>query len=306
MKAFIRKASVFLVLVIIMDFICGSLLRVLVKNAKGGDTARNEYIINKVEAPILIFGSSRGMCSYNPKIISEELNKSCYNCANDGMGIFLFWNRFQVIKERYLPEVIIYDVWADFDLKENVDLMMNLDAMRLYYDHPVVKETFHLMAPKEHYKMQSNLYRYNGKILQIIADNIQPQKNDVNGFRPKYGHMNYTPIMDGSYSKPPYDKSKIYYLEELIKQCKRNNIKIIFCISPFYGGIKHVADIYSPLLSLCKSYGVPFWNFSSDKQLAYNKYYFVDSFHLNAEGANIYSRKIAGKLKNEKLKNERK
>ena len=119
-------------------------------------------------------------------------------------------------------------------------MLMNLDALRLYYDHPEVKETFQQIAPKERYKMQSNLYRYNGKVLQIIADNIYPQNGDDRGYRPKYGYMNYEPKADGGYSKPLYDKRKILYLGELIRQCKRNNIQIVFCISPFYGGIKHV------------------------------------------------------------------
>lgn len=304
MKSFIKKVFVFFVLLIIIDFLSGILLRALVKNAKGGDTARNEYIINQVQDSILIFGSSRGMCSYNPEIISKRLGESCYNCANDGMGIILFWNRFQMIRDRYAPKLIIYDVWADFDLKENADVLMNLDALRLYYDHPEVKESFQQIAPKERYKMQSNLYRYSGKVLQIIADNIYPQNGDDRGYRPKYGYMNYEPKADGGYSKPLYDKRKILYLGELIRQCKRNNIQIVFCISPFYGGIKHVEDMYSPLLYLCKLYNIPFWDFSSDKQLAFNKYYFVDSFHLNAEGAAIYSRKIAEKL--ERLENERK
>ena len=42
MKSFIKKVFVFFVLLIIIDFLSGILLRALVKNAKGGDTARNE------------------------------------------------------------------------------------------------------------------------------------------------------------------------------------------------------------------------------------------------------------------------
>lgn len=300
MNLFVKRFIAFFLILVVFDFIAGLGIKLLVKNAKGGDTARNEFIINKVKSPILIFGSSRGMCAYNSQIISKMLGMQCYNCANDGMGIILFWNRFQLIKRRYIPKMIIYDVWADFDLRENVDVAMNLDALKLYYDYPEVKETFQEIDPMERYKMICRLYRYNGKILQILTDNLKPARTDILGWRPKYGFMNYEPIGDGYYSKMKYDKLKLLYMQKLIEQCKKNKIKLIFMLSPFYKGVHNVTEIYAPLISLCKKYQIPFYNFSSDKNIANNKYYFVDSYHLNVEGATVYSKKISLYLKSKK------
>ena len=73
MKLFLKRFIIFIVILIGFDIIAGLGISLLVKNAKGGDTARNEFIINKVETPILIFGSSRGMCAYDSQIISKIL-----------------------------------------------------------------------------------------------------------------------------------------------------------------------------------------------------------------------------------------
>ena len=54
MKRFLLKLVLLIALIVILDILCGFFFRKLTKSAIGGDTARNEYIANKVEAPILI------------------------------------------------------------------------------------------------------------------------------------------------------------------------------------------------------------------------------------------------------------
>lgn len=53
MKRFLLKLVLLLALVVSLDALCGFFFQRLTKSAIGGDTARNEYIANKVTAPVL-------------------------------------------------------------------------------------------------------------------------------------------------------------------------------------------------------------------------------------------------------------
>lgn len=141
MKRFLLKLVLLIALIAILDILCGFFFQRLTKSAIGGDTARNEYIANKVEAPILIFGSSRAIHHYDPKIFKDTLGINCYNCGQDGMGIILFYGRYKMITKRYIPQLIIYDILAEFDIEEN-DNYSYLTWLKPYYQNDGIDSIF--------------------------------------------------------------------------------------------------------------------------------------------------------------------
>lgn len=295
MKRFLIRVALFATIMIAVDTGVGAVLKALTKSAIGGDTARNEYIANEVDADILIFGSSRAIHHYDPKIFEEILGMSCYNCGQDGMGIVLNYPRYTMIAERYRPKIIIYEVLG-FDISEG-DNHAYLTWLRPYYDKTIVAEVFADIDETERWKMKSKMYAYNGKALQIIGDNIVTIREEENGYRPLYGVMDYEPKQDVSNRKPVYDTLKIQYLEKLIVDCKKNGTKLIFAESPFYKGTENIEEVYAPLVKLCKKYDVAFLNYYNDPEISIEKEYFEDSYHLNHRGAEEYSRKIATEVK---------
>lgn len=289
---------IFILLLILVDNAVGSLLSIMVRFSIGGDTARNEYISHRLDRDILIFGSSRGIYHYDPRIIADSLGLSCYNCANDGMGILLFYPRYEMVVERYVPKIILYDVFSDFDLENIGDNHTYMNWQRLYYDHNAVKEVFRDIDPNEHWKMLSKMYRFNGKILQILGDNIINTHEEYDGYRPQSGVMSYEPLSskDVGY-KISYDSLKIKYIEKFIKSCKKNGTKIYFIISPFYKGLKNVPKIYRPVIDLTNKYDIPFIDFSNYPDISDDKNYFVDSHHMNLVGSERFSKMIIHEIR---------
>ena len=294
-KYFLRKLLLFAFIFACLDLLSGFIFRYLAKNAKGGDTARNEYIANKMDAPILIFGSSRAVHHYVPQYFRNHFGLDCYNCGQDGMGIILFYARYKMITERYIPKIIIYDVLSGFDLEKG-DNYSYLGWLKPYYEKQGVDSIFWNIAPNERYKMYSQMYRYNGKILQMLADNILIMREETDGYRPAYGTMDYEPSRLSDSVSVQLDSVKLYYWEKFIQECNEKGTKLFFTLSPFYGGSNAVDTTYSAIYDLSKKYNIPVINYFNDTDIVNQKDYFMDSFHMNYQGAEVFSKKISEEL----------
>ena len=119
MRIFLVKLGVFLMIIAGGDFIIGSCMDYILANTVKGDYGRNNYISLQSHQSCLIFGSSRAIHHYNPDTIAHALNMSCYNCGEDGMGIITMFGRYLMIRQRYVPKLIIYDVVSGFDIEKD-------------------------------------------------------------------------------------------------------------------------------------------------------------------------------------------
>ena len=110
MKSFLIKLTVFLVIIFVVDHLSGRVMGYIYNNTTKGDYGRSNYICKQTNQDILIFGSSRAIHHYDPTILKEKLGMTCYNCGEDGMGIICSYGRYSMIKQRYNPKLIIYDI----------------------------------------------------------------------------------------------------------------------------------------------------------------------------------------------------
>lgn len=298
MKRFLLKLFCFFVLVFILDVICGSLFRDLRKSAIGGDTARNEYIANKVTAPMLIFGSSRAIHHYNPRIFKDSLGIDCYNCGQDGMGIITFYGRYKLITQRYIPQLIIYDILTGFDIAEDENYSY-LTWLKPYYQYEGIDSIFWKIEANERYKMFSQMYRYNGKILQMLIDNVANIRIDYNGYRPGKGFMDYEIKKREDKMTPnvEVDSIKMYFWEKFIQECKQNGTQLLFTFSPFYGGDEYFIQSNAAILKIAQTHNIPIISHLNDKDIIHRKDLFSDSFHMNHTGADIFSKKLTREIR---------
>lgn len=296
MKKFLKITIVFLLGLVLLDFLSGFVFRYLVSHAKGGDTGLNNYICNEMKEECIIFGSSRGMHHYDPNIIGDSLGMSCWNCSLDGNGIILMYGRFKMMTERYTPKIIIYDVCSSFDLLEG-DNHKYLGSLRYYYDRHGIDSIFWEVDKIERYKMMSNFYRYNSVWLQLFSDNIHPLQSDAKGYRPKDKRMEYTPELAAKNEavEYKYDSHKLAFLEALINDCKTKGIKLVFSLSPMYNAPDD--EVFRPLKMLSKKYNVPLINHYCDRQFAGYNEYFYDSVHMNRTGATKFSKIFVSEIK---------
>ena len=104
---------VFLILLTIIYIITAQTFRYLDLQVKG-ESGRMRYIHNELIADSIIMGSSRALHHYDPDILGNY-----YNVGEDRMGIIFSMGRLQLLKQRRMPHMLIYDVEPDYDLLQD-------------------------------------------------------------------------------------------------------------------------------------------------------------------------------------------
>ena len=300
MKNFLIKIAIFFALLFVIDRVAGLCFSYMSSHNKGGYVGHHNYITDKVNEDLLIFGSSRAIHHYNPQLLTDSLGLSCYNCGQDGNGIILFYGWWQIIKGHHHPKMVIYDICTSFDLLAEDDNHKFLGWLKELYDRPNIQGIFEDIDKTEKYKMTSQLYRYNSKFHQIAADYIHPiYVVKENGFLPLNGELDTMriqkePMIEQPSVEPKFDPIKIQYLNKLIDDMQ--GVNLIFTVSPMWYGIPQ--EQLSPIRAICQQRNIPFIDFSNDPKYVHNNIYFKDGSHLNAHGADEFTKDLIIAIKN--------
>ena len=297
MKKFLIKVITFFVFVTAIDCIAGIVFSYLSDHAKGGMTRRDNYICNELNTDILLCGSSRCVHHYNPAIISDSLGLSCYNSGQDGNGVILLYGRLQMIKSHHEPKLIIYDITPGFDLLMGDDNHRYLTWLKPHYNREGIPEIFQSVDKTERIKMLSNMYRYNSHFIELAVDYFYPIINaDDNGFVPIDKEMDKTKIRKGNdlvEKNYEFDPLKLDYIEEFAEEV---GDRLVFVVSPIWYGMDSAQ--LKPLIELCANRNIKLIDFSNNPKYVHNDLFYKDGSHLNARGADEFTRDLIGELKN--------
>lgn len=296
MKKFILHILLFFAIVAVVDFAAGHILHYLQANKAKGGTESEYYICNNLQEDILIMGSSRAAHHYVAQMFVDSLGLSCFNGGQDGNGIVMQYGRWKMISKHHLPKIIIYDIEPSFDLSVN-DNTCYIDRLKPFaYDNDV-KNYVAGLFPMERIKLQSQMYRFNYKFLEILSDCVRP--GDVNkGYKPNFGHIRKEMTVDSKADKPvgltTIDPIKMEYLVKLINEVKAKGVTVVLVSSPYWKGYRNV-DM-SAIAQLAKDQDVIFIDYA-DSQIRNNPDWFADTMHLNDEGARSFTRDLISKLR---------
>lgn len=305
MKKFICKVVLFLLIVAIIDWLFGLAMEAITKRINIGINGRDDFICNKMTDDVLIFGSSRAVCHYNAQMISDSLGVSCYNAGELGYGIIFAYGRLLMVLERYSPRTIIYEVTPKYDYLDGEDNHLFLGRLKQHYDRAGIDSIFWDVDPKERYKMISGMYRHNSSFLQKLAAyflRISTTDNGIKGFIPMTGEIDTMKI--GTDKKAydsangyVYDPLKIRYIDKFLGKAK--NAKLIFVVSPQWNGQDTL--VLEPIKEICKKKHIRLIDFSNNSKYVHKNIYFNDVQHLNARGADEFTRDLIKELRKEPI-----
>ncbi len=299
MKTFLIKVFIFFCVIFFLDVLLGFAFNQMLSGAVGGNNGRINYICNHTNEELLVLGSSRANHHYNPKILTDSLGETCYNCGEDGNGIILNYGRILMMLQRYRPKMIIYDVAISFDLLKN-DNHKYLGKLKPYYEREHIKDVFCSVDKAEQWKMLSQLYRFNSSFLTIIADRFHPVSGmGIQGFCPLEGKMDMMKIhKDEDRSKEyQFDSLKVDFINKFID--KLEGVKIVFVESPLWYGMDSLQ--LTPLREICRQRNIPLIDFSNNPKFVGNNEFFKDGSHLNSRGADEFTKDLIIEMKNRRI-----
>ncbi|WP_273568325.1 hypothetical protein [Maribacter halichondriae] len=283
-----------------MDFILGKTLRHFYFTQDSGLQHRTTVSIEKTEADILIFGASKANHHYDPRILEDSLNMSAYNTGRDGQFVFYQTALLKAALKRYTPKLIILDFIGTFAYDQHdYDRLSNL--LPYYEDHPELRDIILLRSPFEKYKMISQIYPYNSMLTTIAVGNLEFNKHrdfniNYDGYVPLHGV--YNKKLDSVRTSLTYeiDDNKINAFEEFLTLTKQHDIPLVVIYSPIY--YLYDRDFSIELCSkLCQKNGIPFIDFSRDKEFLKDINLYEDESHLNQVGVEIFTKKVGRIIK---------
>jgi hypothetical protein len=283
--------------VAVLDLALGKLLQHFYFKEKSGLHYRTTYSMEKTDADILIFGSSRANHHYVPEVFTDSLGWSFYNTGRDGNGIFYQAALLKSILKRYTPKLVILDYAGDFGKGRQV--YDNLSSLLPYYaSHPEIRQEVELRSPYEKVKLLSGIYPYNSQILTIAVGNLdlnKQRKPDNKGYVPLETEHPVKKEYFSSLVQQPVDSNKIWSLREFVRVAKASGTQVVVIYSPLYQEHKRYWEI-EICGAVCKEAGVPFWDYSRDAFFTQQPDLYYDPVHLNHKGALVFSKQVSSRL----------
>jgi hypothetical protein len=312
MKKFLTQFLLFVAPVVILgyaaDFYLGKALR-------KSHIARDEYPVwndildGKLDASILIYGSSTAWVQINPAAIADSLHTTAYNLGIDGHNFWLQYLRHRLLLQHNPPPALIIQTLDIFTLQKRANLfnpdqflpymLFNREIKRATVDyegyHPL---DYHLPLVRYYGKRQaiSTAMR-----LSLTKDTGPEQR--VKGYEPQD-----KPWTDDlakakksmAYFEASLDTASLDLFEKYIQECKSKNIKMVFVYPPEYAeGQKFIHKremVIALYAALGRKYNIPFFDYSSDA-LSFERNNFFNSLHLNKTGATLFTNKLISELK---------
>jgi hypothetical protein len=301
-------------LLIFLIYALNTMINVGLRRIQTGQFGVSNWIVaGKINADIIITGSSRAVSHYDPRIIESVTGLTAFNIGLNGSQTDM---QLAVLKT-YLrhnrkPKIVFHNLDA-FSFVMTTEVYDPAQYMP-YLGEPDIYAALHIINPVLWWKCKyMPLYGY--AVDDMRLDWLQgplgllgwsPRSDFFQGFNPRAGQWteDFTSFKGANPDGVRFDiqPAGVKVMQDLIQTCHDNGITLIFVYSPEYAPMQFLtqnrAAIFGKFRELAQPYNVPLWDFSHWNE-AGNTAFFVNSQHLNAEGAKIFSTDLAQRLADE-------
>ncbi len=310
----LSRIALFFSLIVGLIFGVNSIVNAGLRRIKTSEFGVSNRIVNgEINADIIISGSSRAVSHYDPRIIEPVVGHSVFNLGRNGSQTDM---QLAVLKT-YLrhntkPKLVIHnlDAFSFVTTREVYDpaqYMPYLSEPDLYaalqkIDGSVWWKSKYL--PLYGYAAEDMRFTWITGLHGIFG--WSPREDSFLGFTPRTGQ--WTEDFEKYKEANPdgvnfaVEPAGVRIMEELARLCHDSDIRLVFVYSPEFRQMqsltKNRAEIFDQFRKVAAPYNVPIWDFS-DWKYSSDQEYFRNSQHLNAVGAELFSKDFAEKLAQE-------
>lgn len=292
--SFCVKAIILLALVVVVDKAVGF---AFVKMKDYGLKTNPEcmwlktpYVVEKVDADVIIVGSSKATHHYIPAMIADSLGVSVYNCGQDGC-FYRYQNCIiNMVLDRYKPKTIIWDIQPEcLNAAGGEREYQNIRYLSPYYHEGNVWARQYIDSEDEwsSVKMKCQMFAYNSKILNSLFPLVISSSTTENGYIPLPSEGYDYPKLSADYEdKTEYEPwpEKLELFASTIERCRKEGVQLVIIVSPQY---VHTSQAYlgavADLQRVAAEYGCEVFDYADYYIEDSTK--FKDPSHLNNKGA---------------------
>jgi len=316
MKKFITRFLLFILIPVPFLLILSGVVDSGLKKSRNFYYAEwNDIFSGKVNADLIILGTSKAWVQFSPRILDSALNLNTYNLGLDGASFMSQQERFKIyLRTNKKPKYIIQEVGpsATF-LNSNAPpanaqfypYLQDSSIWRIYQNYLVPGGPL----PTGFMMRYFPLYKYNNQ-LPLIKEGLLAyvgkgeKATKYKGYEGKLLPFvsSFDTLNKSSKNTAPcrIDSESVYAFRNFVKFCSDNDIKVFLVETPNYKALYPFLQKYDQFEKIVgdisKQYNVPFLNYSKDS-LSYHRDYYYNFTHLNKTGSELFSREVARDIK---------
>lgn len=285
--------------VVVLDFLSGwGMNKYLESHGLPGDYRMSDHSLLHSDEDIIVLGSSVGLNSINTGTIADSLGTTAYNSGANGQNFQYYLTMLKAITSRYSPKKIILTLTPENLTTPGKGTRYNFLAP--YYGRGIadIDSVMKSGEPMDGLFLTSNFYRLNRIWFRILLYHFTtPGIDGANGFVakpvpqifPTHVHEERTDTMIPSCEE---------LLREFIGICKDKDIDLTVIFTPImYTSDRTDSDAISLTATICREYGVEFFDDTHLAPFDRDSTLFYDIKHINIEGSKIYTDTIIKRLR---------
>jgi len=195
--------------------------------------------------------------------------------------------------------MVIFDINPD-ELNYSINNYERLSSLLPYYkSNSVIKPVVESRSPFEKVKLVSSIYPFNSILLTILVGNLEfniRRKGDIRGYVPIFKETKQNAVVSRNIKDGELDNLKIEAITQIIKQCQKERILLVFVQSP---SLIYENNLKSGkfLESYFHNKKTIYFNYEKDPLFMGNIRYFADAWHLNDYGARCFSQNFVREIR---------
>jgi hypothetical protein len=304
------KIVCFFCLIVTLLFVLNAVINAGLRRIKTSQFGvSNQIVRGKINADIVISGSSRALTHYDPRIIERTTGSPTFNIGLNGSQTDMQLARLKAyLKHNQKPKLLV----------QNLDLFSFLTSHEIYdpaqYVPYLNEESIYAGVRRVYsdawkwkylplYGYAVEDMRFNWMIGLKALAGIQPKEDHVNGYRPR--DISWTGDFEKFRANNPdgvvveTEAQGVRDFEQLLGLCAQQAIPVLVVYSPEYYEMQAIERNRKELLGKAKEmtgrFNFPLWDYS-ESPICRDRSNFYNSQHLNERGASAFSTDFAQRL----------
>ena len=311
MKEYILKLLFLLIPLLIIAFFLQPILDSALKrsNCTANLKEWNDIFDSKINADILIQGSSRAWVHISPKLLDSTFELQSYNLGIDGYSFKMQYYRYLLYRKfNKKPRYIIQT--ADYTTLSKTSHLYQFEQFIPYLNDDLIREAIQGCRGIDFFDVYVPLYKYirHKDILLSAVTNILTDTYPSNG---KYkGFQAQNRVWDDSFLKfknshqngykDTIDSKTVALFDSFVKSCVKDGIQLVFINTPMYYESKRLIinkQVFDSIYyQYSQQYSIPILDYTNDS-ICLDSSNFYNSQHLNAKGVALFNKKFIQDIK---------